>query len=392
MTQLLRKIFIKNKDNITDPKVRKAHGTLSSLVSAVSNLLLALLKLAAGALSGSVSISADGLNNLSDSMSGAVLLVGFGFSGKKADTGHPLGHGRVEYLSGLAVSFLIVLMGFELFKTSLVGIFEDISPEFSWLSFGVLCFSLAVKLWLWAFNRRVARLIDSKALLAGATDSLLDCISTLAVLCGAALAYFAKINLDGYIGCGVAILIVCVGLRSASETISSLLGKAPDREIAEKLESIILSGEIVSKIHDLIIHEYGPGRLYASVHAEVPANMSILEVHDCIDRLEMRIKSELNVDITIHPDPDHGKDQEYNMIFDLVQTVLRGINTQYLCHDLHVTHPDAENPSLIKVVFDVVVPSGDMKHSKDIANEIKERLCAENCNIVPLIKIETKYM
>ncbi len=390
MTELLRKIFIKDRNNTENPNVRAAHGKLSSSVSMVCNILLAIMKTAAGALFGSVSISADGLNNLSDAMSGAMLFAGFKLSNKKADKGHPLGHGRIEYLSGLGVSFVIMLMGFELLRSSFFGIFNEDSPEFSPLVFGVLAFSLCAKLWLWAFNRRIAKIIDSRALLAGACDSLFDCISTFAVLCGAAFNYFFDIDLDGYIGCGVALLIIFGGARFAKDTLSSLLGRAPDPELAANIEDILLSSRMVSGIHDLIVHEYGPTRLYASVHVELPGDMSILEAHECIDALEMRIKEKLRVDITVHPDPVCARDPEYERISKLVSKVIRGINKEYMYHDLHITRVSDDAP--LNVSFDAVIPPDDLKHSNDIAREIKERLSAEDPHLVLSVRIETKYM
>ena len=387
MTALLIKLFIKNSENVTDPKVRGAYGTLSSAVGIVCNIILTVLKLFAGIISSSISIIADALNNLSDAGSSLVLLIGFKLSAKKPDADHPFGHGRIEYISGLIISFLIMLMGFELLKGSVEGIISGEGSRFSLISVIILCVSLLTKLWMWAFNRRLGKKISSEALIAGATDSISDCISTLAVLAGMLISHFLDVELDGYIGALVALIILYAGFKSAKDTISPLLGRAPDPSLVHSLAELMRSEETVIDIHDLIVHDYGPGRIIASVHAEVSASGSIIEIHDVMDNLERRAESELGCLLTIHMDPIDTDNPHLPAISRLVRDVLDGIDAQYSFHDLRVV----SGPTHTNILFDISIPAEHLKYADRIRKEVCEKIHATNEGYYAVIKVEQRF-
>ena len=387
MTSLLVKLFIKDSQRVSDPQVRSRYGALSSAVGIVCNLILSALKLFAGIISSSVSVIADALNNLSDAGSSLVLLLGFKLASKKPDAGHPFGHGRIEYLSGLAVSFLIILMGFELLKSSVSGIISGKTSEFSIIALIILGSSIIVKLWLWAFNRRLGKTISSSALIAGATDSLSDCISTLAVLAGMLISRFFNIALDGYIGALVSLLIMYAGFKAARDTVSPLLGSAPDPETVKALKDLICSDERVIDVHDLVIHDYGPGHRIASVHAEVSASTSIMIIHDAMDNLERRAQSELGCELTIHMDPIDTENPELPRFACLVKEVLEAIDPEYLYHDLRIV----SGPTHTNILFDVVVPPEHLKNADAIKEQVCSKIKAVNEGYFAVVKIEQSY-
>lgn len=269
MTELLIRLFIRDKDNVQDPTVRQQYGTLSGLTGICLNILLFLGKLVAGTVSGSIAITADAFNNLSDAGSSVVTLIGFRLAGQKPDRHHPFGHGRVEYLSGLAVSVVILLMGFELGKTSFEKILSPAPVEFSLLPVIVLPVSILVKGWMYLFNRKLGKKLDSAAMMATAADSLSDMVSTGVVLLGTLIGHFFNIQLDGWLGILVAVFILYTGYNSMKDTIDPLLGRAPDPELVDGIRRRVLAPPEILGLHDLIVHDYGPGRLFASLHAEV---------------------------------------------------------------------------------------------------------------------------
>ena len=387
MTSLLIKLFIKNSKNVSDPKVRGAYGTLSSVVGILCNIILSALKLFAGIISSSISVIGDALNNLSDAGSSLVLLIGFKLSAKKPDADHPFGHGRIEYLSGLIISFLIMLMGFELLKSSVSAIVSGESSRFSLISALILCLSLLTKLWMWAFNRKLGKRISSEALIAGATDSLGDCISTLAVLAGMLISHFLSIELDGYIGALVSLIILYAGFKSAKDTISPLLGRAPDPQLVSSLAELMRSEETVIDIHDLIVHDYGPGRLIASVHAEVSAGGSIIEIHDVMDNLERRAESELGCLLTIHMDPIDTDNPHLPAISHLVRDVLDDIDPQYSFHDLRIV----SGPTHTNILFDISVPAEHLKYADRIKESVCEKIRATNEGYYAVVKVEQRF-
>ena len=276
----LVRLFIKDCDNVTDPAVRERYGILSGAVGIVLNLLLSAGKLFAGLMTGSISITADAFNNLSDAGSSVVTLVGFKLAGQKADDGHPFGHGRMEYLAGLLVSLMILLVGVELGRSSIGKILHPEAVDFSLVSTGILAASILVKLWMGQFNRGLGRKIGSAAMAATAADSLSDAVATAAVLAGTLVNRFAHVNIDGWVGLAVAVFILRSGWGAAKDTINPLLGESPDPELVKQLRDLVLSHPQVVGMHDLIIHDYGPGRRLCSFHAEVPQDADILDAHD----------------------------------------------------------------------------------------------------------------
>lgn len=349
MTKLLLWAFIKNRDDVQNPAVRQQYGLLSGAVGIVLNLLLTAGKLAAGLAASSIAVMADAFNNLTDAASSVVTLVGFHLAGQKADEGHPFGHGRMEYLSGLVVSLLILLVGLELGKSSVEAILHPAETQFSLLTAGVLLASVLVKLWMCLFNRSLSRRIGSAAMAATATDSLSDAAATSVVLVGALVGHFAHIAIDGWLGLAVAVFILRAGWGAAKDTIDPLLGAQPDPAMVADIESLILSHPPVLGIHDLIIHDYGPGRRMMSVHAEVPAASGLVEVHHVIDHIERELEERFGLEAVIHLDPVEPEDPLTRRLLALAAQAARELDPAATIHDLRRTAEGA-------VSFDVVVP------------------------------------
>ena len=310
MTNLLLHLFVKDADNTENPKVRAAIGTLSGLVGIVCNILLFAFKLLVGTLTSSVSITADAMNNLSDASGSIVTLLGFRVADKPADEEHPYGHARAEYLSGLAVAMLILLIGFELVKSSAEKILHPTAVEFSALAAGVLIASIAVKLWMCLFNRKLGKLIDSTALQATAADSRNDCITTSVVLLASVIEYFLDIRVDGFMGLAVAIFILYSGWNLAKETVSPLLGENADPELRQKIVDYVEQQPKVLGYNDLMVHDYGPGQRFASLHVEMDHREDPLECHERIDDMERECLRSHNVHLVIHYDPVVTDDPE----------------------------------------------------------------------------------
>ncbi|MBE5039924.1 cation diffusion facilitator family transporter [Ructibacterium gallinarum] len=303
MIQLLVHKFIPNYMQTKDAQVRKQYGVLGGVLGILCNSLLFLLKLLAGLAAGSIAVVSDAFNNLSDLGSSVVSVVGAKLSSRRPDSGHPYGHGRAEYVSALIVAFLIILFGLELLKSSAEKIFRPEALSISPMTVGILVLSVLVKLWMWSYNRFMGKTIDSPILLAAARDSLNDVIATSAVIVSTFLSPFVPFSLDGFMGLVVSCLVIWTGYGVARDTIDKLLGRKPEETLRRQLEKRILSNPIVLGMHGLMVHDYGPGRTIASVHAEVPENLTLVEVHSVIDKIEHQILNELNVDIVIHMDP-----------------------------------------------------------------------------------------
>ena len=293
MTELLLKIFIKNSNDTDNPVVRQKYGMLSGIVGITCNIILFLLKFLAGIITGAVSVAADAFNNLSDAGSSIVTFIGFKVSGKPADTEHPFGHGRIEYISGLIVAAAIIVMGVELFRSSVARIFNPDEMYFSILSVIILVGSILMKTWMFLFNRSLGKRLDSAAMLATSTDSLSDCVATAVVLLSLLLWKITGINIDGIAGTIVAIFVFVAGVQAARDTLQPLLGQPADEKLAHKIEDTVKEDEHVIGVHDLIVHDYGPGRRFASLHAELPYNMDMLDAHEIIDTAEKRVKNNL---------------------------------------------------------------------------------------------------
>ena len=368
MTNLLLRLFVKNHRQVDDPAVRSAVGRLAGLTGIVCNTLLFLGKLIVGIIAGSVSIIADAVNNLSDASSSVVTLLGFRMARQPADAEHPYGHARYEYLSGLVVAALILIIGAELAKSSVMKIIHPAAVEFTLFTFIVLLASVSVKLWMMSFFGALGKKIRSTTLKATSVDSRNDVIASSAVLLGCLAQYFFLVNIDGIIGLAVALYILYSGVNIARETISPLLGKQADAELIENLSRLVLSREKVLGIHDLLVHDYGPGQCYATVHAEVSAEEDPLACHDMIDAIESEAMEKLRVNLVIHYDPVVLDDEERNAALDVVTEVITGIHPDLSIHDFRLVR----GAHRTKLVFDLAVPY-DMETPH---KELKERIDA----------------
>ncbi len=378
MTSLLVKLFIKNPQDVKNPKVRQSYGTLGSFVGIICNLILCFIKIAVGLLSGSISIIADGLNNLSDMGSSVITMIGFKLAGKPADSDHPFGHGRMEYMSAFIVAVLILLVGFELLKSSVSSLISgEKSPVYSLTAIIILIVSIIVKFWLYLFNRKIGKKIDSEALIATAKDSFNDCITTFVILVSVAISMFADItfNLDAVMGILVSLFILYSGISSAKETINQILGMPPEKQLITDIENTILSfGDFVG-IHDLIVHNYGPGRQFASVHVEVPQNIDTVKCHEQIDLCEKLLYEQLDVSVVIHMDPIDTDDENVTKVREDMSVALRCIDQSLSLHDFRMTPVSANKTNLI---FDVVVPSKLGISNSKLREEIEQ--AAKNIN------------
>ena len=372
MVTLLEKIFIKNSEKLTVIEKREKYGSLCSVLGICLNIILCIGKFIAGSISGSIAITADATNNLSDAGSSLITLIGFKLAGKKPDNDHPFGYGRIEYISGLIVSLLILLMAFELIKESVTKIIHPEAVSFSWLIIAILAASILVKVYMYSYNKRIGRKIDSAGMVATAADSLSDSVSTAAVLVATLIAHFANINIDGYVGVLVGLFILYTGIGVVKETIGPLLGNTPSREFVDRVEEIVLSHDTVVGIHDLIVHDYGPGRVIITLHAEVPADADILEAHDHIDHIESELNEELNCLATIHLDPVAVNDENLNRKKEITAKVIEEINAEYA---VNITFHDfrmVEGPTHTNLIFDIVIPREKHLNDREIEEKIKK--------------------
>ena len=384
----LVRLFIKDCDNVTDPAVRERYGILSGAVGIVLNLLLSVGKLFAGLMTGSISITADAFNNLSDAGSSVVTLVGFKLAGQKADDGHPFGHGRMEYLAGLLVSLMILLVGVELGRSSIGKILRPEAVDFSLVSTGILAASILVKLWMGQFNRGLGRKIGSAAMAATAADSLSDAVATAAVLAGTLVNRFAHVNIDGWVGLAVAVFILRSGWGAAKDTINPLLGESPDPELVKQLRELVLSHPQVVGMHDLIIHDYGPGRRLCSFHAEVPQDADILDAHDAIDHIEREIKEKFGIETTVHMDPIATADEKVNQLRRQVADLARVVEPEMTIHDFRVVR----GPTHTNVIFDAVVPHKCRLTDEEVLQRLRRAVSALDPAYQAVIQIDRAYV
>ena len=352
MVDLLVKAFISRPDDWEDPEIRQRYGLLTGGVGIALNLLLSLGKFLAGVLTGSIAITADAFNNLSDAGSSVVTLAGFQMAAKRADDDHPFGHGRMEYISGLIVAGAILLVGVELVKSSVEKILRPEEIAFSWASVGILCAAILVKLWMFHFNRTLGRRIGSAAMGATAADSLSDAAATSAVLLGTLVGGLTGLHIDGWVGLLVAAFILRAGWGAAKDTLDPLLGQSPDPKLVEDIEQTVLAHELVSGIHDLIVHDYGPGRRMVSLHAEVPMDADMLAVHDIIDDIERELKEKFRIEAVIHMDPIATRDPRTNALKEQVAELVREVDPAMTIHDFRMT----QGPHHQNLIFDVVAP------------------------------------
>lgn len=385
MTNLLVKTFIKDSGNVLDGAVRSAYGKLASLVGIVCNVILFASKLAVGLIFGSVSIAADAVNNLSDASSSIVTLIGFKMGEKPADNDHPFGHARIEYLSGLAVAVMILVIGVELVKTSLDKILRPTEVEFSILTAAVLLLSIGVKLWMSRFNRTLGKRISSAALEATAADSRNDVISTSVVLLAGLISHFFQVNIDGWAGMLVAVFIIISGIGIARETIDPILGSAPDEGLVQYVRDKIMSYDGILGMHDLMIHDYGPGRCFASCHVEIDRNADVMESHDLIDNIERRFQQEDHMSLVIHYDPVVTDDAELNEMKELVSDRLRAIDPELSIHDFRMVR-GVDHTNLI---FDMVIPFSYVDKEDELTQRVNEAVQMGDKKYYAVISFDT---
>lgn len=387
MTNFLIKHFIPNASDVKSPAVRQRYGVVSGVVGILCNALLCTAKIAAGLLTGAVSIVADGINNLSDGGSCVVSLLGFKMAGKPADDKHPFGHGRIEYVAGLIVSFIIVLMGVELAKTSLDKIFHPEEISFSWITPAVLGISILVKLWMCFFNRKMGDKIDSAVLRATAMDSLSDVAATSAVLAGFVFGYWARVNLDGYLGVLVALFILYTGVFTAKGTLDLLLGEAPDPEFVKQIQQEVLSYPEIIGVHDLIVHNYGPGHSVVSLHAEVPCDVDILKIHDTIDNAERDLKKKFDCEVVIHMDPIITDDKETNEIHQKLSSIVRLLDSRVTIHDFRMV----KGPTHTNLIFDIVVPHQFRLTDDQVVESLRQAVKALDARYEIVVNVDKAY-
>lgn len=379
MTGLLIKLFI-GKGNPTDLEVRKKYGFLSGITGIVLNILLFTGKLLAGIFSGAISIIADSLNNLSDAGSSIVNMVGFKIALAPPDKEHPFGHGRAEYVSGLAISFIIMLMGVELARSSFEKIFNPEALNVNTFTFVTLILAVAVKLWMFVFNRKLGKKINSVSLNAVATDSISDAVATTTVIIGMIVTFVFKINIDGFMGLLVSCFIIYSGIKTAKESLSPLLGQMPEKTLVEDIKAMVCGYEGIIGIHDLIVHNYGVGKSYVSFHAEVSSSMELTEAHRLIDIIEKDFKEKFNCTVTIHIDPVDLNDSESALLCKKVNEIVRNIDQSLSIHDFRVLKDKGEK----SVVFDLALPYKFKYSDIDIRNMVYSAIkeIDENANII----------
>ena len=386
MISLLARFFCKSEGR-TPAQLRTAYGVLCGTVGIVLNLLLFLGKFFAGTVSGSIAITADAFNNLSDAGSSVVTLLGFRIAAKTPDPGHPFGHGRAEYLSGLAVSMLILLMGVELAKESLGKILHPTLVDFSWLAAGILAASICVKLYMAVYNRSIGQKLNAPALLAAAADSLSDCVSTAAVLIATLIGHFFGIPIDGWVGILVALFILKGGVDAAKDTIDPLLGTPPTPEFVQEIESLVMAHKEILGIHDLVVHDYGPGRVMISLHAEVPASGSVMELHDTIDNLEQELHRKLGCEAVIHMDPLADDDGATAAVREQVAELVKCIDPAIAIHDFRMV----PGPTHTNLIFDVVTPLAFRLSYQEVAQQVRALVQSLDSRYIAVVHVEHAY-
>lgn len=388
MIKLLASLFIKDRENYTSPAVRQSYGTLCGAVGIGLNILLFLGKWIAGFLSGSIAITADAFNNLSDAGSSIITLIGFRISGQRPDSEHPFGHGRMEYISGFLVSVAILIMGFELVKSSINKLIHPEPVESSPVIIAILVVSILVKVYMFYYNCSVGKKIGSAAMNATAMDSLSDTVSTALVLGATVISQFTGLLLDGWFGILVGLFILYTGATTIKETMDLLLGQPPKQEFIDEIREIVTSHKLVYGIHDLIVHDYGPGRVMISLHAEVDADGDIQAIHEQIDHIENELQEKLHCSATIHMDPIVTDDKEVLEMKEKVKALVLETDDTFSMHDFRMV----KGPTSTNLIFDVSVPSGCQKTDNEILNNLKEKIRELPGSIYfPVIQIDHEY-
>lgn len=387
MTKLLIRLFVRDSNNIKDAAVRVRYGYLGSVTGIVLNILLFAGKLIAGIISGAISVTADAFNNLSDAGSSIVSLVGFKMAAQPADEEHPFGHGRMEYVSGLIISFLILLMGFELAHESVLKMISPKDIRFSWLTLCILIASVLVKLWMGLFNLTLGKRINSTSMKATAADSISDCISTSAVIVAMLVFYFAGVNIDSIIGLLVALFILYNGVKTFRESLTPLLGTKPDKEFVDEITAAVEKYPDIVGTHDLIVHDYGVGNLIISMHAEVPMQMEFNAAHELVDMIEDELKKKYNCLVTIHMDPVAVNDERVMAVKAQVSEVVRNIDSRMSIHDFRMT----DGRDRVNLIFDLVVPFGLGMTDAQVRENVSARVSALDKVYCCVISIDREY-
>ena len=388
MINLLAARLIPNRENTEDREVRHAYGVLCGAMGIALNFLLFVFKSLAGVISGSIAITADAFNNLSDAGSSVVTLLGFKLAAQKPDRDHPFGHGRMEYISGLVVSMVILLMGFELIKTSVQKILAPEPVLFRPVILLILIASVGVKFYMAAYNRAIGKRIGSSAMIATAADSLSDCLATLAALLSTVVGHFFSVSIDGWCGVVVACFILWAGINAVKETIDPLLGQPPTQEFVGEVERRVLCHEEITGIHDLIVHDYGPGRRFISLHAEVSADGDMRALHDVIDTAERELCEEMGCLATIHMDPLEQNDALTTQTRERVATIVRLIDPSITIHDFRMV----TGPTHTNVIFDAVVPHNCPLSEREMTERLQAGVRALDGNYFAVVKIDRSFI
>ena len=387
MGKLLIRIFVKDHENTDDPRVRERYGKFAGVVGIVSNLILCIMKILIGLVSRSIAIIADGINNLADASSSIITLVGFKLASQPEDEDHPYGHARIEYLTGLFISIVIIVIGLQLLRTSIDKILHPDPLEFSCLTIIILVAAILIKLWQSLFNRSIGRKIRSVTLMATAADSRNDVISTSAVLVSVIVGKFTGIQTDGYMGCLVALFIIWSGIQLVRETTSPLLGEAPDQELVDSIAEIVKKEPGVLGIHDLMVHNYGPGKIFASMHIEVDADGDLMESHDMIDNIEKRIKDELHVEFVVHMDPVKTDDPLITKMKKIIADALLPLDGVDNIHDFRIV----PGPTHTNIIFDVVLAADCSLSEKEITGIAAEAARSVDNDFYVVITFDHAY-
>lgn len=384
---LIRK-FITGDQNPEDPSVRKDYGVFSGIVGLTVNIILSLSKIIAGTVFNSISVTADGINNLSDAGSSIVILIGFKMSGKPADRDHPFGHARIEYLTGLILGIAIFFVGLEIIMSSVNKIIYPRPANYSTMIFIILGVSIAAKLWLSRFYARIAEMVSSSTIKAASVDSTNDVLATSAVLAGALISKFAGYEIDGWMGIGVAIFILYSGVQILKSILGPILGEMPDPQFVDRIEKKILSYDAILNIHDLVIHNYGPEVYFATVHAEVDANECFIKSHGIIDCIERDCARDLNINLVIHMDPIITDDEEVNALRQKTENIVKLIDPRFSLHDFRIVKSETHT----NLIFDVVVPAEFDLSATKLIHKIETAIKAEDPNYYPVITIDKNYL
>jgi cation diffusion facilitator family transporter len=381
-------MFIRNYRDTSDPEVRENYGRLGSLVGIAANIILSASKIAVGTMFNSISITADGVNNLSDTGSSVVTLIGFKLASKPADKDHPFGHARYEYIAGLIVSFTILLLGTELIKSSYGKIIDPQEIEYGAAMAGVLIFSIAMKIWLSMFNNKIGEKISSATLKATSVDARNDVIATSAVLLAVFVSKLTGFQIDGYMGMVVALFIIYSGIGILKDTLSPILGEPPGEELVDEIERRIMSYEGVLNLHDLVLHNYGPGKYFGTVHVEVDANQNILKSHDMIDNIERDFSDDMNISMVVHLDPIITDDKEINDLKKMTNSIIKLIDERLTMHDFRVVRGETHT----NLIFDVLVPFDFDMRNDELVDEISDFIKNEDRTYYAVITIDRSYV